>query len=296
MVEAEANYYHYIPTLAPAAIVLALFAMTTVLHLYQLVQTQTWFFLPLLVGGLFEVAGYASRIVNATEVPYHWDLPAYILQALLPLLAPALFAASIYIELGRIISLVDGWKHSLIKQKTLAPLFVLGDILSFLIQSSGAGLLTKKKPDAAKAGSYIIIGALVIQLIFFGFFVVVSSVFHRRLSRWPTICSDMPSNQVPWRKHMMVLYLTSTLILARSIYRMAVYAQGPQTNGLNSEVWGYCFDAALMLVVMISFNIVHPSEVTALTRGGRAIYKVVLTRKVVSLSNRMGSQLTKDVV
>lgn len=53
------------------------------------------------------------------------------------LLAPALFAASIYMELGRIILLVDGEAHSIIKKKWLTKLFVSGDVLSFIFQAVG---------------------------------------------------------------------------------------------------------------------------------------------------------------
>ncbi len=61
----------------------------------------------------------------------------YIIQTLLLLVAPALFAASIYMELGRIILLVDGEGHALIKKKWLTKLFVAGDVLSFSMQAAG---------------------------------------------------------------------------------------------------------------------------------------------------------------
>jgi hypothetical protein len=59
------------------------------------------------------------------------------MQSLLLLLAPALFAASIYMVLGRIIRLTDGESHSLIKARWLTKVFVAGDVLSFLTQSTG---------------------------------------------------------------------------------------------------------------------------------------------------------------
>jgi hypothetical protein len=62
------------------------------------------------------------------------------MQSLLILLAPALFAASIYIILGRIILLVDGERYSLMRQKWLTKAFVAGDLFSFLLQMSGTCL------------------------------------------------------------------------------------------------------------------------------------------------------------
>ena len=54
------------------------------------------------------------------------------------MIAPALFAATIYMELGRIIALCDGEHHSLIKLRWLTKIFVAGDVLSFLMQAGGA--------------------------------------------------------------------------------------------------------------------------------------------------------------
>lgn len=59
------------------------------------------------------------------------------MQSVLILIAPALMAASIYMILGRIILLTEGEKYALIKRRWLTKLFVSGDVLSLLMQSSG---------------------------------------------------------------------------------------------------------------------------------------------------------------
>jgi hypothetical protein len=83
-----------------------------------------------------ETIGYIGRAVNSQQSP-DWTLSAYIVQSVLLLVAPALFAASIYMELGRIIRLTDGEIHSVIRTKWLTKVFVFGDVFSFLMQSSG---------------------------------------------------------------------------------------------------------------------------------------------------------------
>ena len=83
-----------------------------------------------------EYNGYIGRAVSSRQTP-DWTLGPYIVQAVLLLVAPALFAATIYMELGRIIVLVDGEHHSIIKKRWLTKIFVCGDILSFLMQSGG---------------------------------------------------------------------------------------------------------------------------------------------------------------
>ena len=94
------------------------------------------FLIAFIIGGLFEAIGYAARAVSAHENPNYSTMP-YALQSLFILLAPSLFAASIYMILGRIIRLTDGDSRSLIRATRLTKIFVLGDVLSFLIQSGG---------------------------------------------------------------------------------------------------------------------------------------------------------------
>ena len=45
-------------------------------------------------------------------------------------------------ELGRIVHMVDGDGALFIRRTWLTKIFVIGDIFSFLVQSSGAGLLS----------------------------------------------------------------------------------------------------------------------------------------------------------
>lgn len=86
--------------------------------------------------GSVEFVGYIGRAVSSTQTP-NWTLPAYLVQTLLVLVAPALFAASIYMVLGRIVLLVDGEKHAVIPKRWLTKIFVAGDVLSFMMQAAG---------------------------------------------------------------------------------------------------------------------------------------------------------------
>lgn len=44
--------YKYDPSGAAAGIFMVLFLLSTFLHAYQLFRTRTWFFIPLLIGGI----------------------------------------------------------------------------------------------------------------------------------------------------------------------------------------------------------------------------------------------------
>lgn len=90
----------------------------------------------LITGVVVESVGYIGRLMSSRQSP-DWTLGPYVMQSSLLLIAPALFAASIYMTLGRIIVLVHGEELSVIRVNWLTKIFVAGDVLSFLMQSSG---------------------------------------------------------------------------------------------------------------------------------------------------------------
>ncbi|MCJ1306220.1 hypothetical protein MMC08_009038 [Hypocenomyce scalaris] len=211
--------YRYHPSLAAAIIFIVCFSFTTAFHIFQLFRFRTWFFIPLIVGGLFELVGYVGRVVSSQN---QWLLSPYIMQTLLILVAPALFAATIYMTLGRIILLLQGEKHAVIRPKRLTKIFVSGDVLCFLVQAGSAGILATKSKNSLKLRQAIVIVGLCIQIVSFGFFVISATIFHRR-----TKSSSLPAAAPQaWEKYLFVLYAASILILVRSVFRVIEYAVG----------------------------------------------------------------------
>ncbi|OBT58127.1 hypothetical protein VE04_01650 [Pseudogymnoascus sp. 24MN13] len=255
----EFKLYHYSPSKAAAIVMIVLFAISTLFHTYQLFRKRTWYFIPFVIGGIFETIGYVGRALSANETP-NWSLVPYVMQSLLILLAPTLFAASIYMVLGRIIRLVDGENHSLIRVSRLTKIFVGGDVLSFLAQSGGAGILSNAKTTSSvNLGQNVITAGLGIQVLFFGLFVVVAMVFHLRIQKSPTTRSS--SATIPWERHLIVLYTACLLILVRSVFRIIEYVMGQDGVLLSHEIYVYIFDATLMFLAMIVFNVCHPGAI-----------------------------------
>ena len=120
-------------------------------------------------------------------------------------------------------------------------------------------LAKAKDNNGVKLGQYIITGGLIIQVVFFGFFIVVAGIFHTRITRYPTAKSE--KIDVPWQRYLNVLYIASGLIMIRSIFRIAEYVMGQDGFLLKHEIFLYIFDSALMFSTMILFNLVHPSKI-----------------------------------
>lgn len=275
---ADFEYYKYTPSMAGAVVFVILFVITSVLHLWQMFRTRTWFMIPFCIGGVMEVIGYIGRAASSQETP-DWTLGPYIIQSIFLLVAPALFAASIYMELARIVLMVEADHALFIRRKWLTTIFVCGDVLSFLMQSSGGGLMASGNSDSVNKGESIIMGGLAVQLIFFFLFIVAGAVFHARVRKSPTAkCA-----RYPWQKHMVSLYLVSVLIFVRCLVRLIEYGQGFDGYIISHEIYLFIFDALLMWLAMVVMNWVHPSEVAALIRGyGKMSDKVIGTKDVGS--------------
>ncbi|KAF8245379.1 RTA1-domain-containing protein [Wilcoxina mikolae CBS 423.85] len=267
MAHGDYVFYRYDPSLVAASVFTVLFFLFAGLHTFQIIKTRTWYFIPLLVGALMEAIGYIGRI----QSHYHpLTLGPFILQSVLLLVAPALLAASIYMILGRIIHLVDAEHHSPIPIKWLTKTFVTGDVLSFLMQSGGAGLMSSKKPKSVDLGQKVIVGGLFVQVLFFVMFLVVALVFNKRIRREPTVNAStlQQDGKTGWMTLLRVLYTASAFILIRSLFRVIEYIQGNAGYLLRNEVWLYIFDSCLMLAVVVMFNVIHPSGAVP-GKGGR---------------------------
>ncbi|CRK12098.1 Protein RTM1 like protein [Verticillium longisporum] len=256
--------YRYDPSLAAAVIFALIFLGITGFHTYKLVTTKTWFFVCFVIGGYMQVIGYAGRAVSATQSP-DWTTPPYVTQTIFLLISPSLFAASIYMILSRIILVVDGEHCSPIRRVWLTKLFVLGDVLSFLMQSGGGGMMAGGTLDAMHNGERIVILGLIVQIIFFTLFAVTAALFHRRFAR--SVAARVSASSIPWQRYLTVLYVASGLIMVRSLFRLMEYIQGNAGFLISREVFIYVFDGALMFLTMGVFAWQHPGELNALLEG-----------------------------
>ncbi|KAH7137758.1 RTA1 like protein-domain-containing protein [Dactylonectria macrodidyma] len=268
------QFYKYHPSTVIAAITTALFGLLSAFHLFKLLQRRTWYFIPFFCGCLLETIGYGARSINASKTP-DWTLVVYIIETLFILLAPALLAASIYMVLGRIVLLLDAGHLSWVPPRWLTKLFVTGDVLSFVTQLAGGGILAsaddKKMNDI---GKNVIITGLAIQIVFFGFFFVATIAFHQRIRREPTPASK--DTNIPWRSSIFVLCAVSTLILVRSGFRVIEYAMGKDGIFMSNEVYIYIFDALLIFACVTIFGIWHPSRVVSAHQQRKTLSDVEL--------------------
>jgi hypothetical protein len=193
------------------------------------------------------------------------------MQSLLILLGPALFAASIYMTLSRIIRATQNESLALLPMRWQTRLFVWGDVLAFLTQMLGGGLQAVGTLSFLHAGEKIILAGLFMQIVSFGCFIATSTVFHRRCRKHPTAASMSPS--LPWENMMITLYVVSLLIMLRSVFRVVEYIQGNAGYLLRTELPLYVFDASLMVITMVIFLAAYPS-ILRKTKGQESFHEL----------------------
>lgn len=183
----------------------------------------------------------------------------YAIQNSLILLAPVLYAASIYMALKKIIQNVHGERHSIVRPTWLTRLFVTGDVMALMIQGGAAGMMIVS--SLARLGQTIVIAGLVIQIVTFGLFWTTAAVFHIRMRNDMAVV-HIP-NDIKWQEALFMLYGVSALIMIRSIFRVIEFVLGTDGYPLTNEWTLYVFDSVLMWLVMVIFYLWFPQTVTA---------------------------------
>ena len=293
--------WHYTPSIAAAVIFAILFSALTSYHMYLLIKRRTWFCIPFLVGGALEVIGYVARAAAHSNTD---SVTIYTIQSLCLLLAPILFAASVYMILGRIIRVVHGEAYTVIRVNWLTKIFVGGDIFCFMVQGAGGGLLSRADDQSSvNLGNNVILGGLILQIMVFVVFLLTALLFQTRINKQPTTAAlDGPLGErapsrggrfgtLTWKKLMLGLYVTSVLITIRNLFRVIEYGMGWTSYLLVHEWPLYVFDGILMVLVLVVCIMWYNPQISknkASTQGQEA-HRMESGENVLS----RGAQVTK---
>lgn len=104
----------------------------------------------------------------------------YALSTIVILVAPALLAATLYMIYGRMVLQVDNGKRSIVRPSRVTLIFVLFDIISFLVQAYGGGMYASKNIDTVKKAKSVLLIGLIIQIVAFGIFLIISVLYKVR--------------------------------------------------------------------------------------------------------------------
>ncbi|CCH41200.1 putative membrane protein [Wickerhamomyces ciferrii] len=220
--------------------------------------------LPFFIGLACEFVAHIARAASHNNIE---SRNLYIIQTLLMLIAPPLFSATLYMTFGRLVTYVlKNEKYLLLYPKYITKICVAGDVFSLLLQAGGGGMLATVEtvPSNYQLGQNIILGGLGVQILFFGFFVVVEVTYFIRLSRNLQLTSynstvlngnlkRFPNKLQTWRTILLSLFICSIFVLIRSVFRIVEFKE-ERGGYISSNEWCiYIFDSLMMLLNGILF-------------------------------------------
>ena len=222
-------------------------------------------------------AGYVFRFISAGSPA---SLMPYIAQSLFIILPPSLYAATIYMIYGRLVIFVNAAEASIIRPTRVTKIFVCGDVLAFLMQSSGGGMMAQE--SGADMGQKMMLAGLFVQLLFLGFFLSIALIFWKRMLKSSKQYAVLQYGKHTWDTLLKIVGSAAIIIILRCIFRIIEFAQGHNGYLASHEIYMYVFDAAPMLGVQVMMHFVYATEVFGLGKHS----KLRNTDSVIDLHQR----------
>ncbi|KPM35292.1 hypothetical protein AK830_g11282 [Neonectria ditissima] len=255
------DLYPYNPAQPPAFAFLALFAGAAVIHFILMFPYRSAFPIPLIIGSGMEAIAYWFRSRSHDN---ERKIFPFVIQNLLLLAAPPFLTATIYMSLGRIARALKAEELSLISTRWMTKLFVLVDVACLVTQTAGAIMSGSEDANQASQGKTIILTGLGLQIGAFSFFIICTFTIQTRMRSSPKASSL--TLDLPYRRYIVGLYITSVLFLVRNIVRIIEYNQSGDGTLLSSEVWLYIFDSCFMLAIVVTLIFLHPGRLIKAVR------------------------------
>ncbi|KAH8900810.1 RTA1-domain-containing protein [Thozetella sp. PMI_491] len=257
-------YYPYVPSKSAGVAYMVLFILVTVAHILSMGHYKTWYFTPLILGGICEIFGYYGRLW-AHDRP---DSPGpFMLQLMLILVSPVFVSATVYVTLGKLRQVVLGEPK---RRCSPTSFFVITDIIAFCTQIGGSLVQVTGNLKIMDIGDHVVLGGLVFQLVVMIVFMTLVWRYYRK---------TLEETPVPWRRYTAVLAVSVTMIWIRNLVRAIEFVQGFHGFISENEAMMYVFDATLMLLVLVLFVVLHPGRLIRRTQMG-FIQKITGTNAV----------------
>ena len=230
--------YGYYPNLGANAFFSAIFGVLTVVNLVLGIRYKALTFpLAMALGCMAESIGHAGRIL-LNDNP--WNIAGFNMQICCLTLAPAFFAAAIYLTLKHIV-LCFGEEGSFLKPRYYTWLFIIFDVFSLIFQAVGGGIAatSDRKPKPLQLGSNLMMVGISFQVATLLAFAAMAALYYVRRSRSKESLS--PSAESVKRSISFQLFIGGFVfafltIFVRCVYRIAEMAGGWANPIMRSEL------------------------------------------------------------
>jgi len=248
------GYFGFYPIkgLEYAALIIFIILLLTIT--IQNIKHRTWFMMALSVGGLLEVVAFIFRIYTT----YHpMSEAGYIIYLVSVLVAPTVLAAADY-SLASLVMNRGKLSFCCFTPKVTKWVFLICDLFAFVLQGLGGAVAgSAKKLSQVHTGTHIILIGLAVSLAVFVIFLFLSMALHLAIKKRTGKTLDDHS----WMRIFYVIYANMTFLTIRAFYRVAEFHSGSNRTSLSTnEAYFYVLDTLMMILVMLSWVVFHPSR------------------------------------
>lgn len=258
-------YYPYVPSYGAGVAFVVLFTAATVVHIGMMGWLKTWYFIPMILGGIcectktFTIRAHAdfNHVTPTGEIFGHYgrawaaSLPnspsPFMLQLMLILVAPVFLTATVYVTLGKLRQAMFGTPK---RRCSSTVFFVMTDVVAFCTQIGGSLVQVTGNLKIMKIGDRVVLGGLSFQLVAMLIFLYLVFRFYQVAAR--RVLGER------WRRQVVMLAVCVMCIWVRNLVRMIEFAQGFYGFISQNEAMLYIFDSFLMLAVLGIFAVLHP--------------------------------------
>ncbi|KAG7447623.1 uncharacterized protein BT62DRAFT_1074994 [Guyanagaster necrorhizus] len=243
--------YGEIPSKTAATIVGIVYILFSLVLFFRVCQHRNWWGLCLPIGA----AGYQRYWLLRQSCPCLLRGTSKF-QALLATqnvliaCAPAAFLAFNYIVYGHLVVQCLGAQFCILTPTRVSTIFICSDIITFIIQAGGAAMIVN--PNHITLGKNIFLAGLILQSVSYYIFTLMMLWTHWKLKK-----ARVTSGQEYWWKALWLLYVSSSLIIIRTIYRLVEGAsdRGSYSGTYGHPVFFYCLDS---LPLLLSIGVYMP--------------------------------------
>jgi hypothetical protein len=259
--------YGYTPSIVLAALATAWFFIFLVVHfIWTILACNCWRWFVFCTGLIFEVIGYIARSLSAEKDPYR--LTYFVLNYFFIVTTPVFLAVGIYTILSILIrEIADGRRYSLIPPNVILGFFITSDVISTIVQITGAVLVGTSESNGKDPSTAvnILLGGLAYQVFAMSIFVILSAVFILRAFHALRAKGLL--------LFISVFTLSTLMVYLRTVYRLAETSEGLFGKLATREVYFGCLEFAPIALVALLLGVWHPGSYIGLESRRRGQIK-----------------------
>ncbi|KAL2069855.1 hypothetical protein VTL71DRAFT_14534 [Oculimacula yallundae] len=256
------SVYGYLPNRPVTIVLVVLFGISMIAHIFQGVKSRSWTFVVALGIGCFGEAVDVKVFAGLVFAMKTWALtvfPSLGIQLVCLTVSPAFIAGGIYLTLKHVI-IIYGSKFSRIAPRLYTWIFVSCDILSILIQTSGAVIASRGTGKVSTGNNVMMLGLVlqVVTLLIFGAMTIDVYLRIRKFSGQHNAANHELIHSKRFKWLLISILVSYIAILLRCIYRIAEMAGGWANPIMQDEVSFVVLDGFLCWVAVVVLNVFHP--------------------------------------